>query len=209
MKDNTRLYDILLALAGLLLLLPVFIAIAFWIKINSKGPVLYLQLRVGEEDKDFILCKFRTMHTDADKISPLTVGSSDHRITGAGTVLRKYKLDELPQLWNVLKGEMSLVGPRPELRKYVALYNVQQKETLRIKPGITDTASIHFCNESELLAGVPEPEQFYIQYILPVKLELNKNYIVHKSPSLYFKIILNTIYSVCNPDNSWQPTEKS
>ena len=200
-KDNTRVFDIAFSVLGLILMLPVFLCIAIWIKLTSKGPVLFLQGRVGVDEQDFILYKFRTMHNNADKKGPLTVGRSDSRITGAGAVLRRYKLDELPQLWNVLKGEMSLVGPRPELRKYVALYTMQQKETLKIKPGITDTASIQFSNESEILAGVAEPEQFYIQHILPVKLELNKNYIVHKSPSLYFKIILNTLYSVLKPHN--------
>ncbi len=117
-------------------------------------------------------------------------------LQAAGTFLRRYKLDELPQLWNVLKGEMSLVGPRPELRKYVEVYSTHQKEVLKVRPGITDIASIQFRKENELLANTPEPEQFYIQHILPAKLELNQYYIINKSIMLYFKIIFSTIYSV-------------
>ena len=136
------------------------------------------------------------MYVNADKKCPLTVGAWDDRITRTGAFLRRYKLDELPQLWNVLKGEMSLVGPRPELRKYVELYTTDQKAVLQVKPGITDTASIQFRNENELLATAPEPEQFYIQHILPAKLKLNQHYIVNKSSTLYLKIIFSTIQSV-------------
>lgn len=195
-KDSTRFFDIVFATAGLVCLSPLFAGIAIWIKLTSKGPVLYLQNRVGANNKDFKLCKFRTMYIDADKKRSLTVGKDDDRITRNGALLRRYKLDELPQLWNVLKGEMSLVGPRPELRKYVEMYNAHQKAVLKVKPGITDTASILFRNENELLANTPEPEQFYIKNILPAKLELNQHYIVNKSSSLYFKIIFNTIHSI-------------
>jgi len=174
-KDSTRIFDIVFALTGLVCLCPLFIIIALWIKLSSKGPVFYLQNRVGTDNKDFKLCKFRTMYVDADKKRSLTVGMRDDRITNTGILLRQYKLDELPQLWNVLKGEMSFVGPRPELRKYVELYSINQKEVLKIKPGITDTASIQFRNENELLANALEPEQYYIQNILPVKIELNQH----------------------------------
>ena len=195
-KDSTRIFDIVFALTGLVCLCPLFIIIALWIKLSSKGPVFYLQNRVGTDNKDFKLCKFRTMYVDADKKRSLTVGMRDDRITNTGILLRQYKLDELPQLWNVLKGEMSFVGPRPELRKYVELYSINQKEVLKIKPGITDTASIQFRNENELLANALEPEQYYIQNILPVKIELNQHYITNKSSRLYFKIILTTMNSV-------------
>jgi len=195
-KDSTRIFDIVLAAVGLLCLTPLLVSIAVWIKLTSRGPVFYLQNRVGINDKDFKLCKFRTMYVGADRKRTLTVGRCDERITRTGVVLRRYKLDELPQLWNVLKGDMSLVGPRPELRKYVELYSSYQKEVLKIKPGITDTASIQFRNENELLANVPEPEQYYIRHILPAKLELNQQYIVNKSSTLYFRIILTTLHSV-------------
>ena len=195
-KDSTRIFDIVFALTGLVCLCPLFFIIAIWIKLSSKGPVFYLQNRVGTDNKDFKLCKFRTMYVDADKKGLLTVGIYDNRITNTGAFLRRYKLDELPQLWNVLRGEMSFVGPRPELRKYVELYSNNQKEVLKIKPGITDTASIQFRNENELLANALEPEQYYIQNILPVKIELNQHYITNKSSRLYFKIILNTMHSV-------------
>ncbi len=197
-KDSTRFFNIVFATAGLVCLSPLFVCIASWIKLTSRGPVLYLQNRVGIDNKDFRLCKFRTMYVNADKKRSLTIGTDDDRITGPGAILRRYKLDELPQLWNVLNGEMSLVGPRPELRKYVELYSIHQKEVLKVRPGITDTASIHFRNENELLATAPEPEQFYIRHILPAKLELNQHYIVHKSSALYFKIIFSTIQSVIN-----------
>ena len=195
-KDSTRIFDVVIATAGLLCLSPLLASIAIWIKLTSKGPVFFLQNRVGINDEDFNLYKFRTMYLNADKKQTLTIGRHDDRITSAGAFLRFYKLDELPQLWNVLKGEMSLVGPRPELRKYVKLYNSYQKEVLKVRPGITDMASIQFRNENELLANATDPEQFYIQHILPAKLELSKCYVINKSSKLYFKIILVTLYCV-------------
>jgi lipopolysaccharide/colanic/teichoic acid biosynthesis glycosyltransferase len=195
-KDSTRMFDIVIATAGLLCLSPLFAGIAVLIKLTSKGPVFFFQYRVGIYNEDFRLYKFRTMYLNADKERTLTIGMHDNRITSTGAFLRRYKLDELPQLWNVLKGEMSLVGPRPELRKYVELYSIHQKEVLKVRPGITDTASIQFRNESELLANAPDPEQFYMQHILPAKLKLNQYYIINKSPKLYFKVIFTTIYSV-------------
>ena len=195
-KDSTRIFDIIIATTGLLCLSALFPGIAVWIKLTSNGPVFFLQDRVGIYDKDFKLYKFRTMYLNADRKRTLTVGTHDDRITSAGAFLRRYKIDELPQLWNVLKGEMSLVGPRPELRKYVELYSTYQKEVLKVRPGITDLASIKFRNENNLLANAPDPEQFYIQHVLPAKLELNQYYIVNKSSKLYFKIIFTTIYSV-------------
>ncbi len=191
--DSTRFFDVLFSFIGLIVLLPLFIIIAFFIKITSKGPVFYVQYRVGKDEQDFKLIKFRSMKVDADKKRSLTIGGRDDRITVVGYFLRRFKLDELPQLINVLKGEMSIVGPRPELRKYVELYSVEQKKVLKVLPGITDRASIAFRNESDLLATTPDPEKFYIEKIIPRKIELNKLYISNKSLSEYFKIIKRTI----------------
>ena len=154
-----RLFDILCSLTGIFLLTPVFILIALAIIVNSGTPVLYFQVRVGKGNKDFKLFKFRTMYSDAEKKGLLTVGGRDPRITPVGYYLRKFKLDELPQLFNVLIGDMSLVGPRPEVRKYVEMYTPLQKQVLNVKPGITDYASLEYINENELLAKSNDPEQ--------------------------------------------------
>ena len=145
---------------------------------------------------DFKLFKFRTMHLDADKKGLLTVGGRDPRVTSIGYYLRKYKLDELPQLFNVLFGSMSLVGPRPEVRKYVDFYNIEQRQVLLVKPGITDFASLEYINENELLAKSTNPEQTYIDEIMPAKLALNIKYIEQKSIFIDFKIIINTILKI-------------
>lgn len=146
---------------------------------DSKGNVFYKQIRVGRNRVDFELIKFRTMYTDSDKAGLLTVGDHDKRITRVGCWLRKYKIDELPQLLNVLKGDMSFVGPRPEVKKYVELYDEQQQTILSLKPGITDWASIEFSNENALLATSDDPENFYIKEIIPSKIIQNLKYI-HK-----------------------------
>lgn len=159
-------------------------------------PLFYLQTRVGKNGTDFKLFKFRTMHLDADKNGLLTVGGRDPRVTGIGYYLRKYKLDELPQLFNVLFGTMSLVGPRPEVRKYVDLYNKEQQTVLSVKPGITDFASIEFINENDLLAKSLNPEETYINAIMPVKLALNLKYIAKQSFLVDVKIIINTILKI-------------
>ena len=191
-----RLFDILFSFFGLILLSPLLILVAIWIKIDSGGPVLYRQIRVGLNGIDFGLLKFRSMRINADKAGLLTVGGRDSRITNAGYYLRKYKIDELPQLINVLMGDMSLVGPRPEVRKYVNLYNELQKKVLLVKPGITDMASIAYKKENELLAGSPDPEKTYIGEIMPEKLKLNMIYIENPGLINYFKIILKTIFPV-------------
>jgi lipopolysaccharide/colanic/teichoic acid biosynthesis glycosyltransferase len=188
-----RLFDILFAGLGLLLLAPFFIFIAIFILLGSKGGVFFLQTRVGKNNKDFKLFKFRTMLPDADKKGLLTIGGRDPRITKIGYYLRKYKIDELPQLINVLLGSMSLVGPRPEVRKYVALYNTQQLKVLQAKPGITDYASLEYFNESELLAKSVHPEETYISEIMPAKLALNNKYISEQSAFTDVLIILRTI----------------
>lgn len=190
--------DILFSLIGLICLFPFFIFISFFIFITSKGGVFFVQLRVGKNNKDFKLYKFRTMVLNSDSKGLLTVGNNDKRITKLGYYLRKNKLDELPQLINVLNGTMSLVGPRPEVRKYVNLYNSEQKSILDVKPGITDLASIMYYNENEILANSVNPEQTYINEIMPIKLELNKQYINEMSLLTDLKIIFKTFIKLIN-----------
>lgn len=191
-----RFFDIVFSLMGLLLLFPFFTIILIVIAVNDGFPLFYLQTRVGINNNDFKLFKFRTMYKDADKKGLLTVGGRDPRVTPIGYYLRKYKLDELPQLLNVLVGNMSLVGPRPEVRKYVDLYNKEQQQVLSVKPGITDLASIYFINENELLAQSPEPEKTYINEIMPHKLKLNLEYIKNQGLVNDVKIILQTIAKI-------------
>lgn len=172
-----RLFDILCSGFGLLFLLPLFIVVAIWIKYDSHGPVFYRQTRVGRGNKDFRLFKFRSMRQDADKQGLLTVGGHDSRVTRSGYYIRKYKLDELPQLINVFLGDMSLVGPRPEVRKYVDLYTAEQLHVLDVRPGITDAASIKYRNENDLLAAASDPEEYYKNVILQDKLRINLDYV--------------------------------
>jgi lipopolysaccharide/colanic/teichoic acid biosynthesis glycosyltransferase len=194
-----RIFDIAFSLIAIIILLPVFIVIALYVWIDSEGGVFYRQTRVGKNNKDFKLFKFRTMHINADKLGLLTIGNNDNRITKAGYWLRKYKIDEMPQVINVFIGDMSFVGPRPEVRKYVNLYNQQQLSVLSIRPGITDWASIEFRNENEVLAGYPDPEAAYIDIVMPRKLFLNMEYIKKRSVILDVKIILKTLSKIINP----------
>ncbi len=191
-----RIFDFFCAFFGIIFLSPVFILASIAVLLDSRGGVFYIQKRVGKGNKDFNLLKFRTMFPKSDKQLQLTVGNSDQRITRAGRFLRKYKIDELPQLINVLKGDMSMVGPRPEVRKYVDLYTPEQQRVLTVKPGITDRASIEFRNENELLAAATNPESYYIREILPRKLQLNLEYIERQSLALDLKLIFQTVYSV-------------
>jgi len=191
-----RFIDILICLPAVVILSPVFMVIAIWIKTDSTGPVLYLQERIGKSGKPFRIFKFRTMRTNADKHGLLTVGGRDPRVTGAGFYLRKYKLDELPQLFNVLIGHMSLVGPRPEVKKYVDLYSTDQRKVLSVKPGITDYASIEYSNENELLARSDDPESTYIKEVMPAKLRLNLKYIQEQSLVTDLRIIFQTLKKV-------------
>ena len=184
-----KLFDFLIALTALLLLSPVLLVLALVVHLDSRGGAFFRQWRVGRNGKDFRLWKFRTMYVQATDPRQLTVGNNDVRITRAGAFLRKYKLDELPQLYNVLKGDMSMVGPRPEVRKYVNLYTLQQLQVLQVKPGITDIASLVFSNESSLLENVPDPETFYTGRIMPLKIRFNKVYILNHSIRNYFLII--------------------
>lgn len=191
-----RLFDIGASSIGLILLSPILILIAICIKLDSKGPVFFKQIRVGKNKELFKIYKFRTMVTDAEKLGKQITIGNDTRITKVGTFIRKCKLDELPQLINVLKGDMSLVGPRPEVPKYVELYDDYQKQILLVQPGITDYASIEFRNESEILGESENPENKYINDIMPYKIELNIKYI--KNISLYedLKLITRTIKAI-------------
>ena len=188
-----RLFDILFSCIGLLILLPFLLLISVVVALTSKGGVFYIQTRVGKNNKDFKVIKFRTMFVNADKNGLLTIGGRDPRITKVGYFLRKSKSDELPQLINVLCGDMSLVGPRPEVRKYVEMYNAEQKKVLNVRPGITDYASLEYFSENDLLAKSSNPEQTYITEIMPAKLELNKKYILEENLMTDFKVILKTL----------------
>jgi len=188
----TRFFDIIFSLLGIILLTPFFIVISLCIICTSHGTIFYAQKRVGRYNKDFKLFKFRTMFAGADEKGLLTVGAKDERVTYTGRFLRKYKLDELPQLWNVLKGDMSLVGPRPEVRKYVDLYTDEQKHVLNVRPGITDYASIAYKNENNILAQSNNPEKQYVEEIMPEKLQLNLRYMENQSLKEYFKILFLT-----------------
>jgi lipopolysaccharide/colanic/teichoic acid biosynthesis glycosyltransferase len=193
--DSIRFFDVLFALLGLIILSPIFLVIALCIKISSKGPVFFRQTRVGLNGKDFRLYKFRSMYVNAEAKGQLTVGGKDNRINPVGYFLRKYKLDELPQFINVLTGNMSFVGPRPEVRKYVDLYTVEQRKVLSVLPGITDNASLEYRNENELLSKAANPEEFYIAEIMPRKIELNYKFIDHRSLKSYFSILFLTVWS--------------
>lgn len=192
-----RLLDFFFSTLGIIILSPLFIVLGFWIKIDSNGAIFYKQKRVGRYGIDFNMYKFRSMVHDAENKGLLiTVGGKDPRVTNSGYFIRKYKLDELPQLINVLKGEMSLVGPRPEVRKYVEMYNEEQKKVLTVKPGITDYASIEYADENIILAKSPDPEKTYIEEIMPRKIIYNMKYINNRTLKEYFKIIYLTIYKV-------------
>lgn len=189
-----RLFDIFFATIGIILLIPVFLLIAILIKREDGGSIFFVQERVGFGGKLFRLYKFRTMVVGAEKIGKQITVDGDNRITRTGKVLRKYKLDELPQLFNVIKGYMSLVGPRPEVPYYVNLYNQRQKEVLKIMPGITDPASISFYNESEILGKAKDPEKEYINNIMAQKININLNYSKNANIFKDFLIILKTLY---------------
>ncbi|MBF1214166.1 MAG: sugar transferase [Fusobacterium periodonticum] len=190
-----RIFDIISSLFGLILLSPFMIIIAILIKLDSKGPIFFKQVRVTKNGREFKIFKYRTMRVGSDKFSQITVGK-DSRITKVGDFLRKYKLDEIPQLINVLIGDMSLVGPRPEVPKYVALYTKEQREILKVRAGITDYASIEFSNENDILANETDPEKAYIEKIMPRKIELNKKYLSEISVMTDIKIILLTIKKI-------------
>lgn len=190
-----RIFDIISSLLGLIVLSPLLIILAFWVGLSSKGGIFYSQTRVGRGNKDFKVLKFRSMALGSDQKGLLSIGKDgrDPRVTRVGYVLRRYKLDELPQLFNVLKGDMSLVGPRPEVRKYVNLYNKAQLEVLKVRPGITDMASIAFKNENDLLAKADNPEEFYVKVIMPDKINMSLKYLNERSFLKDLHIIFKTI----------------
>lgn len=191
-----RICDIVFSLFGLLFLSPLLLVVALWIVIDDFGPVFYRQQRVGKDGCDFVLFKFRSMRINADQTGQLTVGERDSRVTKAGYWLRKTKIDELPQLWNVLIGDMSLVGPRPEVRRYVELYTAEQRKVLSVRPGITDYASIEYIDENRLLAQSADPDKTYIEEIIPAKIALNMRYIEHQTIGEYLKIIILTMTKI-------------
>ena len=183
-----RIFDFFAALIGIIILSPILLIVSIAIKMDSTGDILFLQKRVGKDGKEFNIYKFRTMVTDAEKLGKQITVGKDNRITKVGAFLRKYKIDELPQLFNVLKGDMSLVGPRPEVPKYVALYNEEQRKVLSVRPGITDLASLKYSDENDILGKVENPEEYYINVIMKDKLTLNLEYI--EKSNLFFDISL-------------------
>lgn len=194
-----RAFDASAAAVGLLLLSPLLLPVALLVKLSSPGPVLFRQERVGRGGEPFKILKFRTMRQDAERVGgQLTVGA-DPRVTPIGRFLRAWKLDELPQLINVLRGEMALVGPRPEVPRYVALYTPEQRRVLSVRPGITDPASVTFRNESELMAGHDEPERLYVEEIMPHKLRLNLEYLDRRTFLSDFGVIFGTLEAVIKP----------
>ena len=187
-----RLFDIVASGCGLLVLSPVFLVVAIWIKLDSHGPVFYRQVRVGYKNKDFQIFKFRSMRIGSDKGSLVTIGGRDPRITRSGYFIRKYKLDELPQLINVFVGDMSLVGPRPEVRHYVDYWTPEQMHVLDVRPGITDPASIKFRNENELMGQAENPEDYYINVIMQEKIKLYLEYVENASFMYDLMLIFKT-----------------
>ena len=192
----TRFFDIIFSALGLIILSPLLLVIWLLIVTESRGGGFYTQERIGKDRVPFRLYKFRSMRPDSDKGSLITIGGHDSRITRSGYFIRKYKLDELPQLWNVLKGDMSLVGPRPEVRRYVDLYTPEQRVVLRVRPGITDYASIEYADENEILGKADDPERTYIEQIMPEKIRYNLKYINHPTVGEYFKIIFLTFKKI-------------
>lgn len=191
-----NIFDFTAALLFLILLSPVLACIAICIKADSRGNILFVQQRIGKGGKPFGIFKFRTMRENTEKEGQLTIGVHDPRITRCGRWLRKYKLDELPQLLNVLNGTMSLVGPRPEVARFVSLYNDEQKKVLNVKPGITDYASLKYAAENELLDNKKDPEQFYVQHIMPDKLQMNIEYLNRRNFLSDLNVLLLTFKKI-------------
>jgi lipopolysaccharide/colanic/teichoic acid biosynthesis glycosyltransferase len=189
-----RFFDVLCASLGILILAPVGLLIGLFVKLTSRGPIFFSQTRIGQFGKSFRITKFRSMIVNAEQVGAPLTSRDDQRITWLGRLLRKTKVDELPQLWNVLLGDMSLVGPRPEVPRYVDLYTPEQREILKYKPGITDVASLLFRNEEELLRGAGDLEGFYLRYCLPKKIELNRQYAAHATLLQDLWIILQTLF---------------
>lgn len=191
-----RLFDIVASGLGLIFLSPLFLVLAVWIKLDSPGPVFYRQVRVGHHNRDFRIFKFRSMRVGADKGSLVTIGGHDPRITRSGYFIRKFKLDEFPQLINVFRGEMSLVGPRPEVRHYVDYWTPEQMHVLDVRPGITDPASIKYRNENELMEKAEDPERYYIEVIMQEKIQLYLEYVNHHTFWGDIGLIFQTLWSI-------------
>ena len=188
-----RFFDILFSFIGLIILSPLFVVVYICVVLSSKGGGFYVQSRVGKNGEDFNLYKFRSMRIGADRSGLITVGGRDSRVTRIGYFIRKFKLDELPQLLNVLKGDMSFVGPRPEVRKYVNMYTPEQRKVLSVRPGITDYASIEYIDENAILGSASDPDKAYIEQIMPDKIKYNMKYINHQTIGEYFKVIFLTL----------------
>jgi lipopolysaccharide/colanic/teichoic acid biosynthesis glycosyltransferase len=191
-----RAFDIIASGLGLIVLSPLFLVLAIWIKLDSKGPVFYRQVRVGYKNKDFRIFKFRSMRVGADKGSLVTIGGHDPRVTKSGYFIRKFKFDELPQLINVFVGDMSLVGPRPEVRHYVNYWTPEQMHVLDVRPGITDPASIKFRNENELMEKAEDPEKYYIEVIMQEKINLYLEYVEKHSFWYDLGLIFKTFFVI-------------
>jgi len=192
-----RIFDIIFSLIGLIVTSPIFLLVAFWIKISSPGPILYISTRVGKKEKPFKMYKFRTMIVNADKIGGPSTAADDPRLIKIGSFLKKFQLDELPQLINVLKGDMSFVGPRPEVPFYVNMFTEEQKKIiLSVRPGMTDFGSLWNFHEGDILKGSPDPEKTYMEKIRPEKLRLQMKYVKERSFCLDIKIIIRTILKV-------------
>ena len=191
-----RLFDIIASGMGLICLSPLFFVFSIWIKCDSQGPVFYRQVRVGRGNKDFSLFKFRSMRPDSDKLGLITVGGRDPRVTRSGYYIRKYKLDEFPQLINVFLGDMSLVGPRPEVRKYVEMYTPEQMKVLSVRPGITSLASIRYRNENDILAAAEDPDKCYIEQVMPDKLAIDLEYVKQATLLNDIRLIFSTFKEI-------------
>ena len=191
-----RLFDIIASGLGLVCLSPLFAVLAVWIKCDSPGPVFYRQVRVGRGNKDFRIFKFRSMRPDSDSLGLITVGGRDPRVTRSGYYIRKYKLDEFPQLINVFLGDMSLVGPRPEVRKYVDMYTPEQMHVLDVRPGITSLASLRYRNENELLAQADDPDRCYVEKVMPDKLAIDLEYVPKANLLTDIRLIFATLASI-------------
>lgn len=198
-----RALDLVIALFGLILLSPLLIAIAIWVKVSSPGPILYAGARIGKDGVPFRMLKFRTMVVNADKIGGSSTTADDARLTSAGRFLRRFKLDELPQLINVLRGDMSFVGPRPQVEWAVKLYTPEERRLLSVRPGITDFASLRFRNEGEILRGSTDPDRDYLEKIAPHKIRLGLYYVRHYSFFVDAKILAATLLSLAGVDPSW------
>ncbi len=191
-----RIFDIIASGLGIACLSPLFLILAIWIKADSRGPVFYRQTRVGRHNRDFRLFKFRSMRPNSDRLGLITIGGRDPRVTRSGYYIRKYKLDELPQLINVFIGDMSLVGPRPEVRKYVDMYTPEQLHVLDVRPGITSLASIRYRNENDILAAADDPDRAYIEQVMPDKLAIDLQYVTRANLLTDIRIIFSTFSAI-------------